>query len=1008
GPEVLVGLCVERSLELVVGLLGILKAGGAYLPLDPSYPEERLTFMLEDTGTPLLLTQRHLVDRLPARRPQVLLLDEEPPSFHGKRVDAPVSGAGPDSLAYVVYTSGSTGRPKGVCVVHRGVARLVRETSYARFSESETFLQLASLSFDASTFELWGPLLNGGRLVVFPAERPTLAAIGEVVRSEGVTTLWLTASLFNTVMDAQPEVLRPLRQLLVGGEALSVPHVRRALEALPGVRLINGYGPTESTTFACCHTITEADGITSIPIGRPIANTEAYVLDRHAQPVPLGVAGELYLGGEGLARGYLNRPELTASAFVPHPFSADPRARLYKTGDLVRVRSDGHLEFLGRLDHQVKLRGFRIELGEIEDLLGRHPSIREAVVLAREDVPGDKRLVAYLVAHEGALPGAGELRGYLQGKLPEFMVPAAFVELPALPLSSNGKVDRKALPPPDLSTTDPERTFVGPRTPVEEALGALWAELLGVPRVGVFDSFFALGGHSLLAMKVIGRVRTAFGVDVPLRALFEGPTLAALAQHVEAALGTKDDAGAIESPWSARVLEPPVLVPARASYPLSPSQRRYWRDYVRTPQRTWSNISAVVPLGGALLAEPIERAINLLIARHESLRTAFPLEGGERVQVVADEARCVLAVTDLTPLEPGLRASALADIRNTEANRLFDLETAPLLRAHLVQAGDGRSLLFMTGHHLIVDGWSLFLMRQELAALYAECATGRPSMLEPLKLQYKDFSEWQNRLLAQGAFEPDRRYWLEHLAPPLPPIPFADFIHAEGGGDRTGAAYRVLLPAPQWEQVKHAAGVLGVSPFVVLLTGFFTLIHDQDGSRDIIIGTPVNGRDANHFPSLIGLAINLVMLRVRFADDDTFASCAAKVQGALLSAMQHQSYQNDRILADLGFEPDADSFALTTSFFSALSVEEPVNPGFRAAGSAHEVLPTEVRFDAMWYAVEYSDGMVLDCRYRGSLFPRDVVEKQVARYLELLEHHLSTPRARIASPARQSLSSPQR
>ncbi|RKH18898.1 amino acid adenylation domain-containing protein [Corallococcus sp. CA047B] len=1016
GPEVLVGLCVERSLELVVGLLGILKAGGAYLPLDPNYPEERLAFMLEDTGTPLLLTQRHLVERLPARRPQVLLLDEGLSSMAGESIPAPVSGAGPESLAYVVYTSGSTGRPKGVCVVHRGVVRLVKETRYAHFSETETFLHLASLSFDASTFELWGPLLNGGRLVVFPVERPTLATIGEVVRREGVTTLWLTASLFNAVMDAQPEVLRPLRQLLVGGEALSVPHVKRALEVLPGVRLINGYGPTESTTFACCHTITEADGVTSIPLGRPIANTEAYVLDRHARPVPVGVAGELYLGGDGLARGYLNRPELTAGAFVPHPFSADPRARLYKTGDLVRVRPDGNLEFLGRLDHQVKLRGFRIELGEIEEQLGRHPSIREVVVLAREDVPGEKRLVAYLVAHEGTLPGAGELRSYLQGKLPEFMVPAAFVELPALPLSSNGKVDRKALPPPDLASADPERAFVGPRTPVEETLVALWAELLSVPRVGVFDSFFALGGHSLLAMKVLGRVRTAFGIDVPLRALFEGPTTAALAQHVEAALRARGDtlpfastpAGDTLGPLAADVVEPPVLVPPRASYPLSPSQRRYWRDYVRDPQRTWSNISAAVPLGGALLAEPIERAINLLIARHESLRTAFPMEGGERVQVVASEARCVLTVTDLTRLAPEHRASALADIRRGEANRLFNLEAAPLLRAHLVQAGEGQSLLFMTGHHLIVDGWSLFLMRQELAALYVECLTGSPSTLEPLKLQYKDFSEWQNRLLAQGAFEPDRRYWLEHLAPPLPPVPFADFVHPEAGTDRTGAAYRVLLPGPLWDQVKHAAGVLGVSPFVLLLTGFFTLIHDQEGSRDIIIGTPVNGRDANHFPSLIGLAINLVMLRVRLEDGDTFASCAAKVQFALLSAMQHQSYQNDRILADLGFDPGADSFALTTSFFSALNVEAPVAPEFRAAGAVHEVLPTEVRFDVMWYAVEYSDGMVLDCRYCGSLFPRDVVEKQVARYLELLEHHLPTPRALLASLAPQSLSNPRR
>ncbi|RKH09839.1 amino acid adenylation domain-containing protein [Corallococcus sp. CA053C] len=998
GPEVLVGLCVERSVELVVGLLGILKAGGAYLPLDPGYPQERLAFLLEDTGTPLVLAQRHLVEKLPAKRPPVLALDAEWDAIATARTDAPVSGAGPESLAYVIYTSGSTGRPKGVCVLHRGVVRLVKETGYARFSAEEVFLQVAPLSFDASTFEIWGALLNGGRLVVFPPERPTLTALGETVKREGVTTLWLTASLFNTMVDEQPEALRPLRQLLAGGEALSVPHVKRALTALPGVRLINGYGPTESTTFACCHTLTEADLVGSIPIGRPIANTVAYVLDRHGSPVPIGVAGELHLGGDGVARGYLNRPELTAERFVPDPFSSDAQATLYKTGDVVRYRADGVLEFLGRADHQVKLRGFRIELGEIESVLAKHPQVREAAVVVREDVPGDKRLVAYVVASTAAGRSASEvLRAHLRDTLPEHMVPTAFVELPALPLTANGKLDRKALPPPDMTQADAHRTYVAPRTPVEETLATLWAEVLRVPRVGSTDSFFELGGHSLLAMQVLSRMRAAFGVDIPLRALFEAPTVAALGERVETALrsGTSPEAPGFSGVEASTALVP---IAPRASYPLSPPQRRYWRDYVREPQRTWSNIFTVVPLGGGTPgAEPIERALNELLARHESLRTAFPREDGERVQVVAPEARCALKVTDLTHLAPELRAKAIADLRRQESTGLFDLEKAPLLRAHLVHAGEGRSLLLMTVHHLVADGWSLFVMRQEFGAIYADCVAGRPVTLPPPALQYKDYAEWHNRLLDEGAFEADRRYWLNHLARPLPPPPFADFASSDDSGDRGGAAYRVLLPDALWAQVKQVAGELGVSPFVVLLTGFYVLIHDLEGSRDIIVGTPLNGRDMRQFPSLVGIAINLVMMRVRFDGGDTFASCAAQVQNALLSAMQHQSYQNDRILADLGFPSGADSFALTTSFFSALTLDEPVSPELRAAAAVHEVSATDVRFDAMWYAMEHSDGMVIDCRYCRRLFPREVVEQQAQRYLSLLAQHLPAPRAQLSS-----------
>ncbi|HLA75266.1 MAG TPA: amino acid adenylation domain-containing protein, partial [Gammaproteobacteria bacterium] len=516
GPEVLVGLCMERSLELVVGLLGILKAGGAYVPLDPGYPKERLAFLLEDTGVRVLVAQQRLVAQLPAHRARVLCLPSA--ALEEESRANPVSGVRPDHLAYVMYTSGSTGTPKGVAVPQRAVARLVTHTDYVTLGPEQVFLQFAPLAFDASTFELWGALLNGGKLVVFPPHTPTLAELGTTLQARRITTLWLTAGLFHAMVDEQLWAFQGVRQLLAGGDVLSVPHVQRFLAAHPGCRLINGYGPTENTTFSCCYTIPPHAALgRAVPIGRPIAHTQAYILDAYCHPVPIGVFGELYLGGAGLARGYHNRPELTAEKFIPHPFSPDPSARLYKTGDLARYLPDGNIEFLGRTDHQVKIRGFRIELGEIEAVLSAHPSIKEAVVIAREDTPGDKRLVAYLAASPA--PSSQELRNYLMARLPEYMLPAIFVILDALPLTPNGKLDRKALPAPGATQAGP--SYTAPRDNLELQLSKIWERLLRVPAVGIHDNFFELGGHSLLAVRLVAQIEKIWGKNVPLATLFQ-------------------------------------------------------------------------------------------------------------------------------------------------------------------------------------------------------------------------------------------------------------------------------------------------------------------------------------------------------------------------------------------------------------------------------------------------------------------------------------------------------
>lgn len=530
--EVLVGICVERSVEMLVGLLGILKAGGAYVPLDPAYPQERLTFMLEDTKTPILLTQQRLAQRLLSSNATIVCLDSEWETIALQSKENLLNQVNADNLAYVMYTSGSTGKPKGTSIPHRGVVRLVKETDYADLNSEEVFLQLAPISFDASTFEIWGSLLNGARLVIMPPSPPSLEELGQAIQKHHVTTLWLTAGLFHVMVEQRLEDLRSLHQLLAGGDVLSVPHVCKVLQHLDKCRLINGYGPTENTTFTCCFTIKDVEQSNpSVPIGRPIANTQVYILDPYLQLVPISVPGELHVGGDGLARDYLNRPELTEKKFILNPFSGEPGARLYKTGDLARYLPDGNIEFLGRIDHQVKIRGFRIEPGEIETTLSQHPAVQETVVIVREDGPGNKRLVAYVVEtkNEGQRANSTELREYLKTKLPEYMIPSAFVLLEALPLTPNGKVDRRALPAPDISERSLEDNFVPPCDELELQLARIWEDILNVHPIGVQDNFFDLGGHSLLAVHLIAQIQKQFERKLPLVTLFQCPTIEYLA-----------------------------------------------------------------------------------------------------------------------------------------------------------------------------------------------------------------------------------------------------------------------------------------------------------------------------------------------------------------------------------------------------------------------------------------------------------------------------------------------
>ncbi|WP_147094800.1 non-ribosomal peptide synthetase, partial [Myxococcus fulvus] len=668
-----VGVCLPRTPELVVTLLAILKAGGAYVPLDPDYPSERRDFMARDSRVVAIVSLEALRSTFASGVP-VLGLDS--PGEELTKLDAtalPRESTSED-LAHIIYTSGSTGLPKGVCIPHRGVVRMVREADHVRLGPDDRVGQAATIAFDASTFELWAPLLNGSTLVILDKDEvidPVL--LNRRLQDERITTLFLTTALFNLVARTQPEVFKGLRWLGFGGEAADPSCVNDVLTHGAPVQLANFYGPTENSTYSTWYPVRQRQEH-PVPIGRPVSNSTAYVLDAHRQPVPIGVTGELHVGGEGLAWGYWNRPDLTAERFVPHPFSSVPGARLYRTGDLARLREDGELEFVGRADNQVKLRGFRIELGEIEASLRTHPDVRDAVVLVREDVPGDRRLVAY-AATSGS---ATALREHLRILLPAHMVPSAFVVLAALPLTPNGKVDRRALPAPEADNIE---DFVAPRTELEMALAAIWSSVLQLEQLSVTANFFDLGGHSLLATQVVSRARESLGVTVPVKLLFEAPTLERFARAVGRLLETSRSGHDSE------------LIPRRTpdtAPPLSFAQERLWFLSQLHEQQGVYNMPFAMRLDGALDAEALRASLQRLVDRHESLRTTFPGNGAP-TQHIQDSAQLSWEQFDLSTLESPDDEAARRVQREAEAP--FNLENGPLFRARLFHLAPQRHVL---------------------------------------------------------------------------------------------------------------------------------------------------------------------------------------------------------------------------------------------------------------------------------------------------------------------------
>ncbi len=864
-PEARIAVPAERSLDLIPTLLGILQAGCAYLPVDPELPEERRRFLLEDAGA--------------------VWLEDVPEVPAGPGV--PVPAAFPGQLAYVMYTSGSTGEPKGVAVTHGNVARLVRGARWAAMGSEETFLQLGNLAFDASTLEIWAPLLNGGRLALFPGRRPGLDELAEAIDRYGVTSLWLTAGLFQQMVSERLEGLRPLRQLLAGGDVLSPTHVRQALEGLPGCVVVNGYGPTENTTFTTCFPMRDAEGWeTTVPIGRPIQGTTVHVLDGDLRPVPMGVWGELCTGGDGVARGYLGRPDLTAERFVPDPWGEG--SRLYRTGDVVRVRPDGILEFLGRRDGQVKIRGFRIELGEIEAALGRHPAVREAVVVPWE-VAGDRRLAAYVAVDP--VPDVAELRRHLAASLPEPMIPAAFVFLDRLPLTPNGKVDRRGLPAPDPAAGR-TREHLAPATPAERILAGIWSDLLGVETVESQDDFFDLGGHSLLATRLVSRVRQAFGVELPLRAVFEEPTLAVFAARVDRERG------------GAAVVPPVLPVPRDRPLPLSFSQERLWFLYLLAPESPVYNMSAAMRLAGRLDVAALAGALSEVVRRHEALRTTFRTTATGAIQEIHPWTPQPQPMIDLAVLPEAARQREARRIVAAESVRPFDLERGPLLRTLLLRLKPEEHVALWGTHHVAADGWSLSeVFVPELTRLYAAAVEGLPSPLPDLSVQYADYAVWQRSWLRGEVLAEELGHWRRELDG-LPPLDLpADRPRPPVPSGRGGAVFWDLPPT-RTAALARLARAGDATLFMALFAAFAATLHRETGAAALPVGLPMANRSRGEIEGLIGFFVNTLVLRGDLGGDPDFPVLLARARGTVLGALSHQDIPFERLVDELRLPRD--------------------------------------------------------------------------------------------------------
>ncbi len=1006
GPDVLVGICVERSLEMVIGLLGILKAGGAYVPLDPGYPQERLAYMLEDSQVAVLLTQQQLVDSLPQHSTPLVLLDADSEHIAQQSQENPVSGTKADRLAYVIYTSGSTGKPKGVLVSHHNVVRLFKATeAWYNFNETDVWTLFHSYAFDFSVWEIWGALIYGSRLVIvsyYVSRSPE--DFYNLLISQRVTVLNQTPSAFRQLIrvDEFSGTAKELnlRLVIFGGEALELqslkPWFERHGDEFP--QLVNMYGITETTVHVTYRPLTIADlKSNGSVIGSAIPDLKLYILDQHQQPVPIAVPGEMYVGGAGVTQGYLNRPELTSERFIPNPFSNSPGERLYKTGDLARYLPNGDIEYLGRIDYQVKIRGFRIEIGEIETVLCQHPSVREVVVIVRESL-GDKHLVAYVVPKTEQVPNDLELRRFLLQQLPDYMVPAIFTILEEVPLTPNGKVDRRALPAPDANRSGCFGTRA-PRTPTEEILAAIWAQVLGLEFVGIDDNFFTLGGHSLLATQVISRCRQAFCVEISLQMLFDAPTIALLADAI----------AKLSNAYALRSSEHQIIpqIENREQAPLSFAQQRLWFLEQLEPNNPTYLLPTALRLTGRLNVGVLQQSIDAIVADHEALRTNFiSSDDGSPIQVIGDPRSVEIMLIDLTELPHCDIYEQAQRLLNQEAQRPFDLASDLMLRATLLQIDQQEHILLLVMHHIASDGWSIGILWKQLAALYEVGANGRSPLHNPLPklpIQYADFAVWQRQWLqgvgANGCspLQTQLDYWKNQLAGANHVLELPTDRSRPPVQTYRGAKQSLMLPQTLAASLKALSRQEGVTLFMTMLATFGTLLHRYTGQEDVSIGSPIAGRNRAEIEGLIGFFINTVVLRTNFSGHPSFRSLLSRVRQMALDAYAHQDMPFEKLVEELQLERDTSRNPLFQVWFNMLNLNDIQLelPGLDVAAIAMPEAAS--KFDLTLYVKEQTDLIQLELVYNTDLFAPERMMEMLSQFHHLLIQVVENPDISIAA-----------
>jgi amino acid adenylation domain-containing protein len=991
-PGVVVAICVDRSIEMAVGLLGILKAGGAYLPLDPNYPEKRLTFMLEDSQATILLTQRGLAANLSGHNAAVVHLDEAlaapaQESEANLNIEATI-----DSLAYVIYTSGSTGNPKGAMLTHGGIVNCLRwmQATYS-LDATDRFLMRTSLNFDPSVWELFWPLSVGGCVVLAETLRHyDTAYLTQLIAERGVTSAYFVPSMLRAFLDEpRLDASQSLRRVICGGESLSIKTMGHFFDKLHA-ELHHSYGPTETSIAATEWTCRRERERGIAPIGKPLGNVQVYILDPIMNLAPMGVPGELYIGGACVGRGYLNRPGLTAERFVPNPFGRQSGERMYRTGDLVRWGEDEELEFLERIDYQVKIRGHRIELGEIEAALNSHSGVRQSVIATPEDGSGDKRLVGYVVGDAGTT--ARELKKHLRERLPDYMVPEAIVVLEEMPLTANGKIDRARLASVKNAERQSEREYIGPQTPVEEILIGIFQEILKLGEVSRSDNFFEIGGHSLLAIRVVSRVRNTFGVEIEVRSVFENATIEALGRRIEEAMraGEKDQAPPLVKVERENQRGAPLI-----RLPLSFAQQRLWFIDQLDPGNAAYNIPGAVRLEGKFDLDALEYVMNEIVRRHEILRTRFEVVEAEPIQVIEKWEPRRLDVKDLTSLTYEEKNEEATRIAREEAKTGFDLGLGPLLRVKALKLAEEQHVLLFTMHHIVSDGWSMDVLIREVGALYRAYRARDPSPLKELPVQYADFALWQREWLQGEALEKELSYWRKQLAG-VEALKLPTDHPRPAVASYRGASQSFLLDPDLASALRELSRQQGVTLFVTLMAAFQTLLYRYTGQEDIAVGTPVANRDRLELEGLIGYFVNTLVMRTQLSSDLSFRELLHRVRDTALAAYSHAQLPFEKLVVELSPKRAIGQNPLFQVWFfldNAVSSNDPVFPEVTISSVKSDFSPAKL--DLALTMTASSNGIAGGFTYAADLFePRSIITL-VDRFQSLLQAMVRDPNRKL-------------